>query len=214
MITLSLISMKGGSGKTSISVHLGVYATQKGMRTLIIDLDPQRSAERWAMMRERINGNNADDLTIVAGNHDNLNQLLKAADGAYDLVIIDTPPRTDAETLIAARKASIVLVPTRPSFFDIVSIQETVDTLEAANSLEKSWVILNFYDPKSKEGEEAKELLSEFDIALCPVVIEDRRDYRKSVMQGKGISEFRKKHKAVDEISRLLTFIKKHGASK
>jgi chromosome partitioning protein len=53
-IVLSCVNLKGGVGKTAISVNFAAYCGLKGRRTLLIDLDPQTNAtfssvsvERW-----------------------------------------------------------------------------------------------------------------------------------------------------------------------
>jgi len=43
MQTLALVSQKGGSGKTTLAIHLLVEAATHGMRTLLLDIDPQGS---------------------------------------------------------------------------------------------------------------------------------------------------------------------------
>ena len=47
MRTVAIVSQKGGSGKTTIAVHLAVCAERAGKPTLILDLDPQGSAMEW-----------------------------------------------------------------------------------------------------------------------------------------------------------------------
>jgi chromosome partitioning protein len=47
MKTLALLSQKGGSAKSTLAVHLAVLAQATGRRTVIIDLDQQRSAAGW-----------------------------------------------------------------------------------------------------------------------------------------------------------------------
>jgi chromosome partitioning protein len=44
MKTITIISQKGGAGKTTIAVHLAVAAERRGMKTALFDLDPQASA--------------------------------------------------------------------------------------------------------------------------------------------------------------------------
>jgi chromosome partitioning protein len=51
MRTLALISQKGGSGKTTLAVHLAVAAMQAGERVTVLDTDPQGSAQAWAQVR-------------------------------------------------------------------------------------------------------------------------------------------------------------------
>lgn len=41
---VSFINLKGGVGKTALSVNFAAYCGQKGLKTLLIDLDPQANA--------------------------------------------------------------------------------------------------------------------------------------------------------------------------
>ena len=52
MKTIAIISQKGGSGKTTLGVHLAVCAELNGKNTVIIDLDPQASAATWKRSRK------------------------------------------------------------------------------------------------------------------------------------------------------------------
>ena len=47
MKTLAIIAQKGGSGKSTIAVHLAAYANSRKIRASLIDLDPQGSAYDW-----------------------------------------------------------------------------------------------------------------------------------------------------------------------
>lgn len=47
MKVVALANAKGGTGKTSISVHLAVGAALAGHRALLVDLDPQGNATEW-----------------------------------------------------------------------------------------------------------------------------------------------------------------------
>ena len=51
----SIVSQKGGSGKTTLALHLAIAAA-KNRKVLVIDLDPQQSAERWHGIRQRDHG--------------------------------------------------------------------------------------------------------------------------------------------------------------
>ena len=43
-VVLSCVNLKGGVGKTAIAVNLAAYCGRKGLKTLLIDLDPQTNA--------------------------------------------------------------------------------------------------------------------------------------------------------------------------
>ena len=52
MKTIALISQKGGSGKTTLSISLVVAAERAGVPSVLVDLDPQASAGQWSDLRE------------------------------------------------------------------------------------------------------------------------------------------------------------------
>ena len=58
MKTLVILSQKGGTGKTTMAVHLAVEASRSGKTVALIDLDPQASAAKWGDTR-------SDDTPIV-----------------------------------------------------------------------------------------------------------------------------------------------------
>ena len=49
---LCVINMKGGVGKTTVAVNLGWEAAERGLKTLVVDLDPQFNASVYLMGEE------------------------------------------------------------------------------------------------------------------------------------------------------------------
>ena len=103
----SIVSQKGGAGKTTLGLHLAIAAAAD-LKVLLIDFDPQGSAQRWHDLRQRATGSK-DDPSIAAGPPPKLPDMLKAARrlGA-DLVLIDTPPKRDRAIATAIAAASLV----------------------------------------------------------------------------------------------------------
>jgi len=54
MTTLALYSNKGGVGKTAAAVNLSYLAAQRGLNTLICDLDPQSSATYYFRIKPKL----------------------------------------------------------------------------------------------------------------------------------------------------------------
>jgi len=114
---LAVISQKGGVGKTTIATNLAVIAEQHGLATVLFDLDPQASATRWKDAR----GEAPPD--VVAAQAPRLAALLgEASKQGCDLAIIDSAPNADSAALAAAKAADAILIPCRPSAFDLARI--------------------------------------------------------------------------------------------
>src|SRR5687768_8145983 len=52
-VTVSLINMKGGVGKTTLSAQLAHAADWQGLRTLVVDLDPQSNLSQAILGPEK-----------------------------------------------------------------------------------------------------------------------------------------------------------------
>ena len=52
MQVISFVTQKGGSGKTTLAFCCAVAAHQQGKEVLIVDMDPQGTAEKWYQDRE------------------------------------------------------------------------------------------------------------------------------------------------------------------
>ena len=152
MKTLAILSQKGGSGKTTVAVHMAVCAAQRKLKTAIIDIDPQRSAYLWNQSRP--DGRKLDAVTADANQLPAL--LAKAKAGGIELAIIDSAPHSDSEAAIAAQLADYVLIPCRPARFDLDAIASTVDIAKAANT--PAAVVINAA-PRGRLADEARAAL-------------------------------------------------------
>jgi chromosome partitioning protein len=112
--TITVASMKGGSGKSTVASCLAVYWHLGGRHPTLIDADPQRSIMRVAA-RERALGGVAviEDATADASK---TAQRLSCGSGP---VIIDTPGFRSKTTLDCLAVADFVLVPVKASPFDV-----------------------------------------------------------------------------------------------
>ena len=198
----AVISQKGGSGKTTLALHLAIAAAAEGKRVLLIDIDPQRSADRWSGMR------NSDSPAIVAGEAARLPDMLSTAkEAGADLVILDTAPRMERAALAAAKQANLVISPVRPTILDIPAAQDTIEMVKLAGGVDKAIVVLNATMPRTAEASDAVAIFTEAGVTLCPQSLGDRVDYQRALTSGKGVTEFAPKSKAAGEISAVYRWI-------
>ena len=84
MLTVVLISQKGGAGKTTLACALAVAAVRTGLSTVLVDLDPQGSAATWHDLR------NADTPVFTRTTEERLTRVLTAAGNTgAELAVID-----------------------------------------------------------------------------------------------------------------------------
>src|SRR5262245_47499931 len=119
----SIVSQKGGSGKTTLALHLAIAAAEE-LKVLVIDLDPQQSAERWHSIRQRTTGSK-DDPSIAAGPYTKLPEMLRVARklGA-DLVLIDRRPKLDSALTAELAPASLALIPVESAILELQPLDD------------------------------------------------------------------------------------------
>lgn len=200
MKTLAILAQKGGSGKTTVAVHMAVCAARQKLKVAIIDIDPQRSAYQWNESRPE--GQKLDAVTADAEALAGLLQRARA--GGIDLTIIDTAPHSNAAAAIAARLADYVLIPCRPARFDLDAIASTVDIARAANT--PAAVVINAA-PRGRLAEEARDALARKGVTVIPTVLHQRAAYSHAVIDGRSVHEYEPKGAAAEEIDSLYHHI-------
>ena len=201
----SIVSQKGGSGKTTLALHLAIAAA-KARKVLVIDLDPQESAERWHAIRQKATGSK-DDPSIAAGPHQKLPEMLRTARrlGA-ELVLIDTPPKLDKAILPALSAASLVLVPLKSSVLDLQALEGSCDLIGIAKARGKALVILNAV-PSGRIGEAAvKDSLraaGRLKLEVVPERLSDLPAFSQGLKSGRGVTEAEKNGTTAKEITAL-----------
>ncbi len=206
MKTLSMIAQKGGTGKTTLSIHLAVQATLSGLKVLLVDVDPQASATAWWRRRTQLQP------ALIQSNGQRLGQALTTAKGQdYDLVIVDTAPHSSEESSASARLSDYVCIPTRPAILDLDAIGAST-TLVADIGVDAT-IILNGCPPPTRYGEpsilkEAREALKVYGIPVCNTAVSQRAAFSHALIDGRAVSEFDKNGKAAREIDSLWSTLK------
>lgn len=195
MKTIAIAAQKGGAGKTTLAVHLAVEANRSGEKTFIVDTDPQESASAWARAR------NDGQPPVIAVPFDRLEAAQEAGrDEVMTLCVIDTPPHAVASSALIARAADLVLIPVRPSAFDLAAVEASIAISRQAK---RTVLILSACPPRAPEILEAREVLKGYGIPLLSAEISERRAYSRAVASGRAVAEFEPHGKAAAEIAAI-----------
>ena len=200
MKVIAFLSQKGGSGKTTLVVHTAVAALEAGRRVVVIDTDPQQSATVWGNARA------AEAPVIVHVAPAELSRVLAAAKvDDMDLAIIDTAPHAAPEAARIARVADFVLIPCRPTAFDLAAAGSGAAIVKAAKT--PAAFVLSACPFRAPEIAETRAALADYGIPVAPPEITERRAFARAVATGRAVTEFEADGRAADEIRHLWTWL-------
>jgi chromosome partitioning protein len=201
MKTIVVVSQKGGTGKTTLAVHLGVASERAGKPAVVIDLDPQASAAAWGDLRQD------EGPAVESVQPARLLPTLKAAaDAGAALAVIDTPARSENTALDAVRSADLALIPCRPGFFDTAAMSFTANLLKLAG---KPGFVVFSQVPSRAETllAEVREALTGYGLTAAPVPVHLRAAYSHAIPGGQSAQEYEPKGKAAVEMGELYRWL-------
>lgn len=214
MAVVAIISTKGGAGKSTIAVQYTVALHAAGHTPLIIDCDEsQNSIMLWAEALRR-----SDHPEIRAATDATFEAIL--AEGraqGFDPIVIDVPPSGGTFVQRIASIADHIIVPVRPSAFDIHAMRNTIDLLRITvdnsepealacrSALGKAVIVLNAIPqrPSLDWRADLESALDKCGAGGLPIVgvLSDRAAYKHSIASGKGVLELSGKDPAKDEVT-------------
>lgn len=204
MRVLSLVTQKGGTGKSALAVSLAVAAEAAGELVCILDLDPQGTSAAWYEARA------AETPAVL--NHDQAGQisdtLARLREAGYTLAILDTPGIDSHATRGAMREASLALVPVRPSEADVKATMPTVRALEAMG---RPYALLINQAPTNRQARltAAVSLRLSTSGEVVPVPVAARIDHQYAYALGQGVREYAPEGKAAAEVAEVWMWCKK-----
>jgi len=197
MPTIAIISQKGGAGKTTLALHLAAAAQASGRVALVVDTDPQATASQWAAWRQE-----APPEVIDSPPPRLAAKIAAAKEQGAEVIVIDTPPHADSAARAAVEAADLVLIPCRPSAFDLSAIQTTAKLVQLLRR--PAFVVFTAGPPNAPRiYQEAGELVDSFGTPPCPVLLPDRAAYRHASAEGRTVMESEPAGKAAEEVRDL-----------
>lgn len=197
MPTIAIISQKGGAGKTTLALHVAAAAHDAGRVALVVDTDPQATASQWAAWRH-----DAPPEVIDSPPPRLAAKIAQARGQGAEFIVIDTPPHADSAARAAVEIADLVLIPCRPSAFDLSAIQTTAKLVQLLRK--PAFVVFTAGPPNApRVYQEAGELVESYGTPPCPIQIPDRAAYRHASAEGRTVMELEPQGKAAGDIRHI-----------
>lgn len=202
---------KGGVGKTTIAVNLAVLSALSGKETLLVDTDAQQSTASWSAVRHE---NEISPRITCITKTGKVGYDLAMLKEKYEVVVVDAGGRDSIEMRQAMAVADKVIIPIKPSQFDVWSLGRMTslikDVTERIDAPVNAFCFINAAssNPSVRETAEVREILEEHKefFPTLNAVITERIAFRKAARDGLGVLELSKDLvdvKAVAEIQAL-----------
>ncbi len=191
---LAIINQKGGVGKSTTALAIGAGLSLKGYSVLFIDLDAQGNLsytlgadtkgynamgvlERPETAKEEIQHTpqgdiiasspklaGADKLLEETGKEYRLKEALDSLQGAYDYIIVDTPPALGILTINALTACTGAIIPAQADIYSLQGIAQLNSTIETVKkycnpSLSIMGIVLTRFNGRSIIRREVAEML-------------------------------------------------------
>lgn len=217
---IAVANQKGGCGKTTLTMNLAGVLASDGMKVLVIDADPQASAQHWSMKA----GDAGIGFEVLTHPHEDVHRKVRemAAKG-YDVILIDCPPGAsqavtgrDSQTSIsrmALLAADLVVVPVRPSMLDYLASHQLLPLLRDVGALkeqQKVFIVVNGKPPgKTRSGTEALAVaeavfqIDGVDVRVMRSEVTTRQAFVLSPTTGQTVVNYEPEGKAATEMRNL-----------
>lgn len=204
-MNIVIANEKGGVGKTTLAVNLAVMFARAGTVFQLVDADRQGSSALWSNIRD--DAGHEPQIKTLRYTKPHLHKEIKNS-------IIDVGGR-DSEILRSALLAAdLVLIPSRPTQFDLWGLDTMNDLIGTARHFNQGvralvvWCMASAI-PQVKDDHDAAELVNDFEnLILAKSIIRNRIAYGRSITEGQAVAEYEPRGKAALEMNQLFEEIR------
>ena len=216
MPIISLVSTKGGVGKSTLALNIAVQLAKMGENVSLIDSDPQGSIMRWASVRE----NSEEKLLpiFVASAIGKALQEMAEERSKKGIVLIDSAGVVNERSRLAIELADYVFTLSNTAPLELWEVKTTLDVISIVERKVKrripSLLLLNRVHPSTRDFSDVAQYLED-SLALpsyiFDTIIRERASYKQSIIEGRGVAEYSdaKAHDEMQSIAQELLNITK-----
>ena len=197
---ISLVNQKGGVGKTTIAINIGIGMARRNYKVGFLDTDPQGTASQW----QSIEGNVGFEVRrhpsrVSSGD-------IMDADRDHGLLVIDTPPAIGEITQSVLEVSDLAIIPLAPSVLDIWSSRTTIGMIEEAKKVNpklEGRLLVSRKIPRTRLAREGRDAIAALEMNVFETEISQRIAYIEAMIAGVSVFQYAPKSDASKEIENL-----------
>ncbi len=186
MKIIAVLNQKGGCGKTTIAINLTHSLQNLGHKVLLVDSDPQGSAQGWNVENEGM-----VIIPVIELDRVFLASDIEAVKTGYEFIVIDGAPSITKLAAAAVKIADFILVPVQPSPWDIWATSDLVEIIKAQQKIANGKPITAFVVGRviknTKLNQEVLEALKEYNLPVLNSYTTQRVVYPTSASEGNTV---------------------------
>ncbi|CAN5819935.1 ParA family partition ATPase [soil metagenome] len=187
---IGITNLKGGVGKTTISINLAVCLAHAGYKVCIVDTDVNQTSLKWYGVRDE----KLPEVSVLGAiDTKALNKAVEKLHESFDVIIIDGTPSLSEMTTRIIISSDLLLIPIRPGANDFRTMDEFLTRYNAVKEIKgeiSAHFLLNEYSERINVHKTIKDtLISHYGFPVLDTVIKSRTAYVESCMMGTGVFE-------------------------
>ena len=202
---IGIVNQKGGTGKTTTCVNLGVDLAHEGKRVLLVDCDPQGSLtiSLGHPQPDALPNTLADQMGMevslvnAMSRESTLKRVLANYSRDYDQILLDCSPSLGMLTINALAAADRIIIPVQAQYLSIKGVEQLLGTVARVKQninrrLRIDGVLLTMVDSRTTNSREIAALLREtYGSRIRIFDSEIPRSVRAAEISAEGTSIFR-----------------------
>jgi len=204
---VTVFNQKGGCGKTTVTIQLAGTFALRGYQTLVVDMDEQSTATRWASQATDDDPFPAATMNLAAMGG-KVHREIRNHLGNYDFIFIDCPPAAlspaPSSAMLVSDLAIMPIVPAPADMWASVAAKKLALTAQATNEQLQIRMLPNMVQKNTNLAKDTLEVLAEDEeIPLMESWIGSRSAFHECQLTGSTVHKMGKSSPATKEVDKL-----------
>lgn len=202
---VTLVSMKGGCGKSTLAASLAGYWHKAGKLVAVVDGDPLGAlATCWP----------SPPWTLEQADARSLADTVRRLQATHRVVVVDTPGFQTAGAIAALAASDIAVIPARPSLPDVMAAANVLEQVQELNKARRARPVrpVVVFTQVPAQGRVADHMISEAKRLKLPTTthrIGLRAVFAEAALRGSTPAELEPSGKAAGEVAALAHYLER-----